>query len=207
MVLDWDGKPIPYWLYRLHGLNHTFTCEICGDHIYRGPKVGLAAIVFITSFFSFATLPAREIAGTFDFSNCKYRPAFRPLRSTLQSGVTRTVCVVWAFPTPNTLRTLRRLTMPRRSGRSCKIQRCALASCFAQPRSRPVLCVCESIRSRLSHPLNATYPRPTTRNRNDFRPTTRKNLRTAWATWSTRKRTRTSSVKVYCKLWRRRGRL
>lgn len=105
MVLDWDGKPIPYWLYRLHGLNHTFTCEICGDHIYRGPKVGLAAIVFITSLFSFATFPAREIAGTFVFSNCKSRLAFRPLRSTLQSGVTRTVCVVWAFPTPNTLRT------------------------------------------------------------------------------------------------------
>eukprot|EP00049_Salpingoeca_infusionum_P018953 m.359489 g.359489 ORF g.359489 m.359489 type:complete len:532 (+) comp18590_c0_seq1:196-1791(+) len=39
MVVDWDGKPIAYWLYRLHGLNQVFTCEICGNTPYRGPKV------------------------------------------------------------------------------------------------------------------------------------------------------------------------
>eukprot|EP00056_Hartaetosiga_gracilis_P012478 m.199172 g.199172 ORF g.199172 m.199172 type:complete len:519 (+) comp13694_c5_seq1:1023-2579(+) len=38
MVVGWDGKPIPYWLYRLHGLNVIYTCEICGNHAYRGPK-------------------------------------------------------------------------------------------------------------------------------------------------------------------------
>ena len=32
-------QPIPYWLYKLHGLNISFTCEICGNHTYRGPKV------------------------------------------------------------------------------------------------------------------------------------------------------------------------
>lgn len=36
--LGWDGKPIPYWLYKLHGLNITFTCEICGNATYKGPK-------------------------------------------------------------------------------------------------------------------------------------------------------------------------
>lgn len=36
--LGWDGKPIPYWLYKLHGLNHEFKCEICGDTVYRGPR-------------------------------------------------------------------------------------------------------------------------------------------------------------------------
>ncbi len=36
--LGWDGKPIPYWLYKLHGLNHEFKCEICGDAVYRGPR-------------------------------------------------------------------------------------------------------------------------------------------------------------------------
>lgn len=36
--LGWDGKPIPYWLYKLHGLNMSFECEICGKHIYKGPK-------------------------------------------------------------------------------------------------------------------------------------------------------------------------
>ena len=36
--LGWDGKPIPYWLYKLHGLNITYSCEICGNHTYKGPK-------------------------------------------------------------------------------------------------------------------------------------------------------------------------
>ncbi len=34
--LDFDGKPIPYWLFKLHGLNHYFPCEICGNENYRG---------------------------------------------------------------------------------------------------------------------------------------------------------------------------
>ena len=34
--LGWDGKPIPYWLFKLHGLNHVYTCEICGGATYRG---------------------------------------------------------------------------------------------------------------------------------------------------------------------------
>lgn len=36
--LGWDGKPIPYWMYKLHGLNHEFKCEICGNATYRGPR-------------------------------------------------------------------------------------------------------------------------------------------------------------------------
>ncbi|GFS25142.1 splicing factor 3A subunit 3-like [Elysia marginata] len=38
LPLGWDGKPIPYWLYKLHGLNLTYTCEICGNYAYKGPK-------------------------------------------------------------------------------------------------------------------------------------------------------------------------
>ena len=34
----WDGKPIPYWLYKLHGLNISYNCEICGNFTYKGPK-------------------------------------------------------------------------------------------------------------------------------------------------------------------------
>merc|ERR1712110_578596 len=33
-----DHKPIPYWLYKLHGLNRKFECEICGDQIYEGRR-------------------------------------------------------------------------------------------------------------------------------------------------------------------------
>eukprot|EP00033_Pygsuia_biforma_P001117 GCRY01001274.1.p1 GENE.GCRY01001274.1~~GCRY01001274.1.p1 ORF type:complete len:463 (+),score=106.03 GCRY01001274.1:175-1563(+) len=38
LPLDWDGKPIPYWLYKLHGLNFYFECEICGGEKYRGRR-------------------------------------------------------------------------------------------------------------------------------------------------------------------------
>ncbi|PVU98342.1 hypothetical protein BB559_001662 [Furculomyces boomerangus] len=38
LPLGWDGKPIPYWLYKLHGLSVEYKCEICGNFIYRGRK-------------------------------------------------------------------------------------------------------------------------------------------------------------------------
>jgi len=36
--IGWDGKPIPYWLYKLHGLGMEFKCEICGGASYWGRK-------------------------------------------------------------------------------------------------------------------------------------------------------------------------
>mmetsp|Transcript_874 Transcript_874/g.1243 ORF Transcript_874/g.1243 Transcript_874/m.1243 type:complete len:656 (+) Transcript_874:111-2078(+) len=36
--LGWDGKPIPYWLFKLHGLNHFYPCEVCGNESYRGRR-------------------------------------------------------------------------------------------------------------------------------------------------------------------------
>jgi splicing factor 3A subunit 3 len=36
--LGFDGKPIPYWLYKLHGLSVEFKCEICGNYSYRGRR-------------------------------------------------------------------------------------------------------------------------------------------------------------------------
>eukprot|EP00887_Chlorella_sp_A99_P006821 scaffold2.g6821.t1 len=38
LPLGWDGKPIPYWLYKLHGLNIEFKCEICGNATYWGRR-------------------------------------------------------------------------------------------------------------------------------------------------------------------------
>jgi len=36
--VGWDGKPIPYWLYKLHGLGVEYKCEICGGAIYYGRR-------------------------------------------------------------------------------------------------------------------------------------------------------------------------
>lgn len=36
--LGWDGKPIPYWLYKLHGLGVEYPCEICGNYVYMGRR-------------------------------------------------------------------------------------------------------------------------------------------------------------------------
>merc|ERR1712187_261433 len=33
-----DGKPIPYWLYKLHGLNRKIECEICGNYVDEGRR-------------------------------------------------------------------------------------------------------------------------------------------------------------------------
>jgi splicing factor 3A subunit 3 len=38
LPLGWDGKPIPFWLYKLHGLNIEYKCEICGNYAYWGPR-------------------------------------------------------------------------------------------------------------------------------------------------------------------------
>jgi splicing factor 3A subunit 3 len=38
LPLGWDGKPIPFWLYKLHGLNIEYKCEICGGYGYWGPR-------------------------------------------------------------------------------------------------------------------------------------------------------------------------
>jgi splicing factor 3A subunit 3 len=38
LPLGWDGKPIPFWLYKLHGLNIEYSCEICGGYSYWGPR-------------------------------------------------------------------------------------------------------------------------------------------------------------------------
>ncbi|KAI9373527.1 putative splicing factor 3a subunit 3 [Aspergillus egyptiacus] len=38
LPLAWDGKPIPYWLYKLHGLGVEYPCEICGNYVYMGRR-------------------------------------------------------------------------------------------------------------------------------------------------------------------------
>ncbi|CAH1757622.1 15811_t:CDS:2 [Entrophospora sp. SA101] len=38
LPLGWDGKPIPYWLYKLHGLGIEYPCEICCNCVYMGRK-------------------------------------------------------------------------------------------------------------------------------------------------------------------------
>ncbi|CAN6625483.1 pre-mRNA-splicing factor Prp9p [Trichomonascus vanleenenianus] len=38
MPLGFDGKPIPYWLWKLNGLRVEYSCEICGNYTYMGRK-------------------------------------------------------------------------------------------------------------------------------------------------------------------------
>lgn len=42
LPLGWDGKPIPYWLFKLHGLGVEYRCEICSDGVYMGRYVALS---------------------------------------------------------------------------------------------------------------------------------------------------------------------
>ncbi|EGG18930.1 C2H2-type zinc finger-containing protein [Cavenderia fasciculata] len=36
--VDWSGKPIPYWVYKLNELGIEYKCEICGNQSYWGRK-------------------------------------------------------------------------------------------------------------------------------------------------------------------------
>jgi splicing factor 3A subunit 3 len=38
LPLAWDGKPIPFWLYKLHGLGVEYPCQICGNYTYMGRR-------------------------------------------------------------------------------------------------------------------------------------------------------------------------
>ncbi len=52
LPLGWDGKPIPYWLYKLHGLGVEYRCEICSDHVYMGRCV---STFYICRFYNFVS--------------------------------------------------------------------------------------------------------------------------------------------------------
>lgn len=47
LPLGWDGKPIPYWLYKLHGLGVEYRCEICSDHVYMGRYVSITSYLSV----------------------------------------------------------------------------------------------------------------------------------------------------------------
>lgn len=36
LPLGADGRPIPFWLYKLQGLHQSYVCEICGNTNYKG---------------------------------------------------------------------------------------------------------------------------------------------------------------------------
>lgn len=36
LPLGVDGKPMPYWLYKIQGLNKIYSCEICGNISFKG---------------------------------------------------------------------------------------------------------------------------------------------------------------------------
>jgi splicing factor 3A subunit 3 len=38
LPLGYDGKPIPFWLWKLNGLGIEYKCEICGNYTYMGRR-------------------------------------------------------------------------------------------------------------------------------------------------------------------------
>lgn len=38
LPLGWDGKPIPFWLWKLNGLGIEYPCQVCGNFSYMGRK-------------------------------------------------------------------------------------------------------------------------------------------------------------------------
>lgn len=68
LPLGWDGKPIPYWLYKLHGLGVEYPCEICGNYVYMGRKAfdrHFQVIIILDYFINFFFSP--EISNRIPF--------------------------------------------------------------------------------------------------------------------------------------------
>lgn len=42
LPLGFDGKPMPFWLYKLQGLSKAFRCEVCCNETYMGRKLFVA---------------------------------------------------------------------------------------------------------------------------------------------------------------------
>ena len=62
LPLGWDGKPIPYWLYKLHGLNISYNCEICGNFTYKvTPAHNVSVFSCLTSIDSRVPRRSRDI--------------------------------------------------------------------------------------------------------------------------------------------------
>ena len=76
--IGWDGKPIPYWLYKLHGLGIEYKCEICGGASYWGRRAferhfqewrhsyGMKCLKIPN------TVHFKEVTGIEDALRCKY---------------------------------------------------------------------------------------------------------------------------------------
>ena len=57
LPIGWDGKPIPFWMYKLHGLRVEYRCEICSDHVYKG-RLSLIHISEPTRHFKRSRMPS-----------------------------------------------------------------------------------------------------------------------------------------------------
>jgi len=70
LPLGWDGKPIPYWLYKLHGLGVEYRCEICSDHVYMGRFV--TALFLMQEFLSDLRHPRKNFDRHFQVSGSRF---------------------------------------------------------------------------------------------------------------------------------------
>lgn len=130
--LFYPPQPIPYWLYKLHGLNINYNCEICGNYNYRGPKAFQRH--FAVSWSKTPSPcgdPLTDLAPLIQQLNCVFCAFCR-------SGGTLTACAAWESQT--------RLTSPtsRRSRTPWRVSWLYGVTFVRQRSSSELLCVCFS---------------------------------------------------------------
>ena len=64
LPLDYTGKPIAYWLYKLHGLSVEYKCEICGNFSYQVGYCFVLFCFFVFCVFFFSSLVSTPLIGS-----------------------------------------------------------------------------------------------------------------------------------------------
>lgn len=78
--LGWDGKPIPYWLFKLHGLGVEYRCEICSDHVYMGRYVRFCQLPWLWNIHHIISLQEKFRASLPRVATRLWYACFRPAK-------------------------------------------------------------------------------------------------------------------------------
>ena len=61
LPMGWDGKPIPYWLYKLHGLNQAWPALMSPNEQHQWQHCGISRVCFQGASLFQPALPASKL--------------------------------------------------------------------------------------------------------------------------------------------------
>ena len=100
LPMGWDGKPIPYWLYRLHGLSKSVRQWRALGAVVSAPRAATDASSGGRGGGGRGAAPVQPArCSTTAKSATKSSAGARSSSGTSRNGSTQACCAKWAFPT------------------------------------------------------------------------------------------------------------